>query len=313
MKNLAVLLLALVVVLTTACSKSALTNAENATRGCPGGGLCDGNASQTQGMRVGESIAPPPIVSGGVYHIVSALDSNYEIGVDTTSYSPVYPVDGLLQLVNNDSISRFYYAWTLSGSSISYTMNFYNLEYAMANISGTLRLKYYSSSAPVWKFIPTDDGYYRIENSAGSILTIPGSSPGTGTQLQLSSTLGGLNQKWRLIPILRVSDPAARETMTIVSDGFTGDVVLTNQTTLAQTTISNIVPGTSRTFYVNTTYQYTFSISKSSGSSTTYVSMRNLGGIRNWSFSGSSYTTDNYNTWTYGGPYVLKLSVNGPW
>ncbi|MCF3111542.1 RICIN domain-containing protein [Niabella sp. CC-SYL272] len=273
--------------------------------------LCEGGSGQLPNKNVGDCVAPPSIISGGVYHIVSVLDSNYEIGVDTSSYSPLYPVNGLLQLVNNDSLTRFYYAWTLNGSSGDYAMNFYNLDYAMANISSTLRLNYYSSSAPVWKLVPTNDGYYRIEDSGGNILTIPGSSPGAGTQLQLSGTSGGLNQKWKLIPILRVSDPAPRETMTVVSNGFTGDIVLTNQTTSAQTTISNIVPGTSRTFYINTTSQYTIGVTNNSGTSTIYVSMKNYGGTRNWSFSGSSYTTGNYNAWTYGGPYVLRLSVNG--
>ena len=51
-------------------------------------------------------------------------------------------------------------------------------------------------------------------------------------------------------------------------------------------------------------YQMTYN---QDGTSTTYVSVNNPHGIRRWYFTGASYTTDDYNFWLHGAPWLVKV------
>ena len=50
--------------------------------------------------------------------------------------------------------------------------------------------------AEKWKFVPTDDGLYRIENiSTGGVLTVDGDG-----NVSVTKTADKPEQKWRLLP-----------------------------------------------------------------------------------------------------------------
>jgi hypothetical protein len=260
------------------------------------------------------NIPSQSIVSGGIYSVVSALDSTYEIGAHELTFSRL-TAKGPIQLQRNDTAYGFYYGWQFNGSGENYTIKFYNQNYGLSPLgSSGLQLSY--NSTTTWKVKPSGDGYFYIEEAvSGQRFTIPGSGATTGTDVQLATPASGLNQKWKLVPILRVDDPYARETMTIASYGYSGDVVFTNQTTSEQTTVSNILPGTFKTIYLKTTNPYTITFTNGSGVTQAYASLDNPHGRRNWAWNSSTYTTDNSNIWTYGGPYVLRISTFGepPW
>ena len=269
----------------------------------------------------------PSITSGEVYNIVSALDENYKLGVYSHTYSPLSPNGGNSVLTYNTLTSTGYYAgyyhsWTLTGSDNNYSIKFYNSDYGLkVSGSNTPVLSNNYNDGLTWNFTSTGDGYYTI-GDPGSGLKLTAPSGTAGNQLQLATSSNGLNQKWKIVPVFPVNDSAKYVTMTIIPDGFTGDIVFTNNTTLEQYTVSNIVPGVPQTIFIKTpntsyhTYKATFT--NSSQTSTTYVSLHNRGGGANLYFTGLQYTTNasngypqDYVLWTKGGPYVLKISKNG--
>ncbi len=247
------------------------------------------------------------IVSGGIYSLVSALDSNYEIGVYEPTFSRL-TVKGPVQLQKNDAEFGFYYGWRFEGSGEDYTVKCYNSNQGL-NPVGSSGLEISYTSIPTWKIKPTGDGYFYIEDPvSGNRVSIPASGATTGTLLQRSAPGTGLNQKWKLVPILRVNDPYSRETMTIASYDYSGDIVFTNQTTSEQTTVSNVLPNTFRTIYLKTTNRYTVTFTNGPGVTQVYASLVNPHGSRNWWSNISPFTTDYTNIWTEGGPYVLRVS-----
>ncbi len=266
----------------------------------------------------------PSITSDEVYDIVSALDENYKLGMYSHTYSPLSPNGGNAVLTYNTLTSTGYYAgyyhrWTLTGSGNNYTIKFYNSNYPLkVSGSNTPVLSNNYNDGLTWNFTSTGDGYYTIgDPGTGLKLTAPASAT-AGTQLQLATASNGLNQKWKLVPVFPANDSAKYVTMTIVPDGFTGDIVFTNNTTLEQYTVSNIVPSVPQTIHIKTPptsyHWFKATFTNSSQISGTFVPLHNRGGNRFLYFTGLQYTTNDsqhYNLWTMGGPYILKISNNG--